>query len=810
MAFSGMVDVRAAVRGLVRSPVVAASAVICLALGIGATTAISSAIQRALLTALPFHDPDRLVGVFRTTPQSGPQGTWPQSVPTYLDLAQQAHTLSALAALVRQPALITVHGQGTQIDRVAVTGNLFPLLGVHAERGRLIGPADDALGQPAVAIVSDALWRGTFGADPSIVGSTIDIDGTPTTIIGVAPPAFQVPIGSQLFAGDVWTPIRFTPAQRAMHGSNYLQLVGRLAPGASVQSAQTELRTIHAGLTASDPDLRGEGIRAAALQPESVRSVRAPLLLLLGAVTLVLLIAATNVAALLLARGVERRREMAVRTALGATRWDAMRVALAESMLVTAIGATLGLGLAWAGVRTIGALAASQLPQLSGLGLDLPVIAFALGLAFVVALVCGAVPAWRSASADPQDALRAWRGGSRAQHRTLRLLVVFEIALSAVLLIGAGLALKGFARLLSNDPGFETAHVLTLDLTVPPTSYPGGSSAQRFLHPVLDAIDALPGVQRAAAINLPPYINWGDNGNVHYEGRDADVASTRWPLVEYGIVTPSFFDVTGQRLLGGRLLRQSEDARPASPPVVVVNEALQRRDFPGQSALGKRFYVTDTSFATIVGVVSDVRNAGPVQPTVPEMYWPWAQVDSDATEFPILVRVRNGSPAAVAPAIRAAVRRIDPAAAVSRVLPMPDVIAHSLGRPRFYLSLLGTFAAVAIVLAVAGLYGVLGYVVAQRTRELGVRAALGSSAGALVGLVTRDGLRMIAAGLILGLLGGWAVTRVLGFMLYGVSPLDVPTWALAAALMVVAGIAATLVPAWRAARADPLIAMRDE
>jgi len=804
MAMFTRAEFRAAARGLIRTPAVALSAVACLGLGLGATASIASAIQRALLEPLPFRAPDRLVAVFGTSPQSGPDGTLPQSVPNYLDLARETRRLTALAAMTDNTALVTIDGRGTQAQEELVTGNMFSMLGVSMERGRLITPGDDRLDQPDVAVVSDVFWRTRLGSDPSTVGRTIVVDGTPTTIVGVAPRGFKVPVGSLVFDGDIWMPIRFTPMQMAARRHHFLRVIGRLRDGVQAVSAERELRTLFAGLVWSFPELGGENIRLAALQPASVRTVRAPLLFLFGAVMLVLMIAASNVAALLLARGVGRRHELAVRTSLGATQWDAMRVALAESLLITLVGTAVGLGLAEAGVHTIGALAAAQLPQLQGLGVDVPVIAFGLALAVVVALVCGAVPAWRGASVDPQDALRASRGTTKTQHRSMRSLVVFEVALSVVLLISAGLALRGFAHLLSNDPGFETAHVLTLQVAVPPTSYPDASSAPRFLHPVLDAIAAVPGVESAGAINSPPYVSWGNNDNIRYEGQPK-LDPSRLPLVEFGKVTPGFFAVTGQHVIAGRLLRTSDG--PTSSPVVVVNQALAQRDFRGRNAVGARFYFSDTSFATIVGVVSNVRNAGPIYPTVPEMYWSYDQ-KWPGYEFPLMIRVRGDDPTAVVGAIQAAVHRIDPNAAVAHVQSMRDVISDDLGRPRFYLGLLGVFAGVALVLALAGLYGVLSYVVAQHTKELGIRAALGGSAGTLVALVARDGLRMICCGVVLGLAGGWAATRLLTFLLDGVSPFDAPTWIIASLLMLATGVAATLVPALRVARCDPVTAMR--
>jgi predicted permease len=811
MAFISTTEIRNAARGLMRAPTVSLSAILCLALGIGATTAISSAINRALLKALPFNRPDRLVSVFRTTPNSGPMGTWPQSIANYAEMARRTRSLTDLAATSQGTALINLPTQAIQAPQVYVTGNLFPALGVRPERGRLIVPADDKVDQPLVAVISDELWRTTLAADPSIVDKTLSIDGRPTTIIGIAPPDFRVPIGGGMLKADVWMPIRFTEQQLTQRGSNFLQLFGRLADGATVASAQAELRGIFAAIVAENPQLRGEDVRVGAMQTESVSSIRTPLLLLFGAVCMVLLIAATNVAALLLARGVQRQREMAVRTALGATRWDAMRPPLVESLLITVVGAVLGLVLAVAGVRTIGALAAARMPQLGGLTLDPSVIAFALALALVVGIACGVVPAWRGSTVDPQDALRSGRGAGsgKSQNRALRSLVVLEIGLSLMLLIGAGLVLKGFAGLLKKDPGFETDHVLSFQLTTSAARYPNQATIQNFLEPVIEAIRAVPSVDAAGAISALPYVNWGNNSNIRYEGRPAGDPS-RMPLVEFRGVTPSFFQVTKQRLIGGRLLLPSDDERPSSPIVVVVNQALVERDFNGLNPVGSRFHLSDTTFGTIVGVVSDIRNAGPVAPPAPEFYWNYRQNGNGRSSFSMLVRVKGNNPAAAMPEIRAAIRRVDPAAAIARVSPMPEVIASSLGRPRFYFSLLGTFAAVAIVLAVAGLYGVLSYVVAQRTRELGIRAALGSPKSRLVRLVTRDGLLLVIGGLILGLAGGAGVTRLMVFMLYGVSPLDALTWTLAVLAMTLAGFLATLVPASRATRVDPLIAIRAE
>ncbi len=810
MAIFARSDFRDAARGLARTPTVTVAAVLCLAMGLGVTAAVSSAIDRALLQPPPYRDPGSLVTVYRTAPQAT---NWPQSAPNYLDLARETRQLSGLAAATSADAsgILLVGGQSLQPRALRVTGNFFSLVGATALHGHLITPADDSTGAPDVLVLSEPFWRQHLGGDQSIVGQTVQYKGVPYTVIGILPRGFRYVQGMQNVDEDVWLPMRFSAGERARRGTNYLMMLGRLAPGATVESASHELVSLFDGLIRTYPSLKDESMRAVPLEAEAVRAVRTPMLLVFGAVCMVLLIAVSNVASLLLARGVYRRREIAVRSALGGSRWAVVRPVLAESLLLTALGLGLGLAFAWGAVRTIGAMAAQQIPQLAGLRMDMRVVAFAVALAIVAAVVCGLGPAWRGAAVDPQDALRAGRGGGtgRAHHRVLAGLVVAEVGLSLVLLVGASLVLRGFASVLHADPGFDTSRILALDVRVTPTSYAKDAEVRQFITPALAAIRAVPGVAAAGAIDAMPYSVWGENFNIRYEGQAADNMN-RLPLAEYREATPGFFAATGQRVLAGRLFGAGDYAAPNSPVVVVANEALVKRDFKGRDPIGQRFYIGDTTFATIVGVVSDIRNVGPFSPAFPEVYYPFQVAEPGTTLASIMVRVKSGDPAAVESAVRAAVHGVDSGAAITRMMPMQDVIARSVGQPRFYLTLLEVFAAVALLLSVTGLYGVMSYSVAQRTREIGIRSALGSPTGRIVGLVARQGAWLVLLGVLAGALGGAAATGLLRGLLYGVSRDDPRAWGLAVACMVASGAVAALVPALRAARVDPQIAMREE
>jgi putative ABC transport system permease protein len=807
-AFLG--DLKVGMRSLLRVPSITASALVCLGLGSGATLSVFSAIDRALILPLPFSHAHELVTVYRTTPYFD---TGPFSAPNFIDLTRSDRSLDSLAALGTTSGHVSVGNEANTVRIVRASGALFSDLGAGALRGRLLGSDDARPGAAAVAILSEEYWRAQFGADPSAIGRTIVLDGVPTTVVGVLPGEFRVPHGGTEIEGDIWVPLRFTGRETSPDSrrSNFLALLGRLAPGATVRGAENELTSLMAGLARTYPGLEGESVRLVPLDADSSASVRAPLLLLFGAVCIVLLIATANVVCLLLARGVQRERETAIRAALGGSRWSVVRPVIAESTLLATAGIAAGCAVAWLAIRLIGVRASSDIPQLAHLSLNGRIIPVALLMAAIVTLLAGALPAWHNAGIEPQAALRGGTGGGagRDRNRALSALVVAEVALSLMLLLGAGLVLKGFVRLMDRDFGFDRRPVLTVEAAVSPLRYGDGSSVRAFLEPALSKIAQLPGVDAVGAISVMPFRDWGYSSNIRYEGQPAERIAQQ-PIAEQRTVTPGLFQVTRQHLIAGRLLRD-DDAAPSAPLVVVANDVLAKRDFPGQDPVGKRFYVTDTSFATIVGVVSSIANGGPVGDARPELDFAYSRASgSRTTLFNIMVRVRRGDPALMTGAVRTAIRSADSQAAVTRIMPMADVLDESVRRPRLLLSLIGVFAGVAVVLAIAGLYGVLSYAVAQRTRELGIRAALGCSPAQTVHLVARRGIGLAVIGAASGLAGAAAITRLLASILYGVSPLDGETWLVVTVGLLAATIVVTLIPSIRATQIDPIQAIRAE
>lgn len=794
--------IRELVRPIIQAPASTIAAILCLGLALGSATAIFSAVEAALLRPSPLRDPDRLVDIFVTSPRSN---TGPFSPGSFLRLQREARSLEGVAAM--RPAWGLLAGEEpVRIDLGRVSDNFFSVLGVQAQWGRLIRPGDGADGQPNVVVVSSALFQSRLAGDSSRIGQPLRIGLTTYTLVGVLPPDFRLLQTSQELTSDAWVPLRFSPAEAA-GGQSDLFVFGRLTRGVEMSAANAELGVLGRrwNAEAQVADSR-YAMRLVGLTEEAVRGVRGVLWLLFGAASFVLLIAAANVASILLARGVSRRRMVAVRLALGASRRDIVRGALGESLALGGLSVCLGLALAWLGVRLVGTAAAAEVPQMAGLRINVAVIVVGVVLAAVVSILCGVGPAWQAARTEPQELLRGGASSTgRLHNRFLGGLVIGQVALSLILLIGSGLLLRSFHRLLTDDPGFDPRPVLSLDVTVPFANYADRGTVAGFLNPALAAIRQVPGVEHAAAISLLPFRLWGNTMAVRYEGRGEREMSGP---IELRVASEDFFRTIGLPLMRGRTFNAA-DAAPDAPRVAVVNAALARRDYPGTEAIGQRFHLNDSTFATIVGVVADLKNTGPLNPPQPELYWPYEGAFGRyaGSSFALVVRA-PGDPRAVARAVVTAIRSVEPGAAVMNVRPMAEVIAGSVGRQRLYATLLAALGALATLLALAGLYGITSYGVAQRTRELGIRTALGSSPARTVRLVFAQAASRILPGLAIGLGGSVVLTELLRAQLFGLSPLDGPTWAAAAAVLAVVGVLAVLVPAFRATRVDPMLAIR--
>jgi putative ABC transport system permease protein len=797
-------DVRLGLRSLARSPAFSLVAVLCLALGIGANAALFSVLNAVLLRPLPYAEPDRLVRVYE---KLGERGQGSVSVPNFRDWAEQNTGFEQLAAYQVGSRNLQSTGDPERVLAVEATPSLFSLLGARPLLGRTFAAGTDEPGKAKVAVVSEELWRTRLGGEPSLIGRALRLDGIPHTVIGVMPASFDFPAGGD--STDVWVLFETTPEQENARGSHYLAVVGRLKPGTSLEAATAQLVTVAARIEKEHPaEQTGRSVLVQPLRETLVGRVRPMLLILFGAVGLVLLIACANVANLLLARAAVRQREVAVRLALGASRARLVRQFLVESLVLAFAGAVLGLLLARWSLDALAPLAANALPVTGEFPLDGRVFGFLLGIAALSGLVFGIVPALQYSRGDVRDSLGEAGGkttGSGRQQLFRSTLVVLEIAVSLVLLVGAGLLLRGFVRLSGTEPGLVADNVLTAHLPIPFAQLEGSTS--RTFRPALEKIRALPGVRSAALVSMLPIQNAWTNSGFAIEGRP-DPLPGREPMAEIRIASPDFFQSLGIPFLRGRDFTESDGE--SGPPVAIVNDALVRQHFPGEEPLGQRLRLGDEAL-TIVGVVGSVRQAGLDRDPLPEIYFPYAAPDAIGWLVdPVLVIRTAVPPESLADEVRAAVRSVDPALPLYDVLTMEAVIEESLAGRRLNLWLLALFAGMALVLSAAGLYGVISYLVAQRTREIGVRIALGAQKRDVLGLVMRQGAGLTGAGIALGLLGAFALTRVLESLLYGVSARDPLTYAALAAVLAAVALIATWLPARRASRVDPILAIRAE
>jgi len=797
-------DLRFAARLLRKSPGFTLIAVAAIALGIGANTAIFSVVNGVLLKSLPYRDPDGIVIVWerniprgRETNSAGPAN--------FLAWRDENHVFEQMAAVTPTfGANLTGAGDPAEVRTQMVNAEFFSILGVNPELGRPITREEDEA-DSSVVVISHRLWQQRLkGAD--VVGHPITLNGRAQTVVGVMPAGFYFLDRTV----DVWYPIGFTAASREPHGRS-LTPIARLKPGVSVAQAQAEMETIAARLTARWPEFdTGWSINVRPIEQQITGEVRPALVILLGAVGFVLLIACANVANLLLARATGRQRELAVRAALGASRHRLIRQMLAESLLLAAAGGVAGFALAWGGVRFLTANLGDQIafPRIDAIGVDARVLAFTALIALVSGIVFGFAPALTSAAINLNDALKeGGRSGSAGRTGKLRsAFVVIEVALALVLLVGAGLLLRSFARLLSIDPGFRPAHVMTMQLTLPAAKYQGLPPRTQFWHTLLDRIRNLPGVTSAGTVSFLPMNGLGSATSFEVVGQPKP-ALGQSPSATIKIIDGDYFTVLGIPLLRGRLF--SEREQQTENHYAVVSETLARQMFPNQDPIGQHLQVSwnGTGPDEIIGVVGDTKMVSIDEQMNPAIYYPYSRTPYISET--VVVRT-GGNPAGVASSLVQAVRAIDPDLPVSHMRSMEDVIARSLAQRRIIMVLLAVFAAVALVLATVGLYGVMSYMVSQRTQEIGIRMALGADRRGVIAIVLAHALRLAVIGLAAGCAGAFALTGLLRTMLYDVKPTDPITFAGVAAILLAVAAVATAVPAMRATRIDPLTALKAE
>jgi putative ABC transport system permease protein len=812
-------DVRYAARLLGKAPMFTAVALFMIALGVGASTAIFSVVNDVLLRRLPYQFGDRAVLVWNS---GGPTGQSRTAVAAaeFADLRESPGVFDRVAAASFQPANLVggCAGPGCEPENVnayAVSPNLFDLLGALPQVGRPFNETDGADSAEKVVLLSDALWRRRFGADPSIVGRTIELGARVRTIIGVMPPDIRfpdAPLEGFRERADLWVPYGWEQARAQGRGNQVLMVLGRVRPGVPLRRAQADIDALADRFRAAYPDryMRpGNHWRMAtiSLRDQMVGGVRPELLVLLGAVSLVLLIACANVANLMLARGRTRQRELAIRSALGAGRARLIRQLLVEVALIAGIGGTLGVLLAVAGVRALVSLDPTAVPHLAGPSVDAAVLAFAAAITLVTGLLVGLGPALRQSRIDPQAALAENPRGTSANplRRPLRsLLVAAEVAMALVVLVGAGLLVRSFAAMTRIDVGFDPSRTLVLQLTLPRARYDSAAKLLAFYQALTERLAALPGASQVSAVYPMPMMGDGWSGSFDVEGLAANPGQPE-PHAEYAVVLPRYFRTMGIPLMSGREFTADDVA--GTPKVIIVDEDLARRYWPGEPAVGKRLNPNGKpgDWGTVVGVVKHVRNEGPKAAGEPQIYQPVAQRMEAILYFAVRT---TGDPATLAGPARAAVTALDAGLPVGKLGTLPDLVAARFARERFTLLLFLIFGGVALTLAGVGLYGVMAFLVSQRRREIGVRLALGGQPGHVLRRVLAEGVTMAAGGLALGLACAIPLSRVLKDMLVGVTSTDPATYAAIGALLLAVAFVASYVPARRATRVNPVEVLR--
>ena len=815
-------DLRFGWRTLRKSPGFTAVAVLVLALGIGANTAIFSVVNAVLLRPLPFDQPERLVALYHTPPQASFPGIplFAVSPANFYDWRAQAHSFEAMSAYGFGRYTLTGTGQPVTVPLVSSTYGLFSILRAEPLLGRTFVESEDQPGHDHEVLVSHSFWRDHLGGNPAIVGNNIELNGEPYTVIGVMPPGFEFPFSTDPnFRPQMWKLQGWTPQERAIRDNHNYGVIARLKPGVTLDQARAEMNTISDRLAQQYPkDDKGWGATAISLRQDIVGDVRTPLLILLGAVAFVLLIACANIANLVLAKTLSRRKEVAIRAALGASRRRLLQQVLAETVLLALSGGVLGLLFAHYGIVFIVKFMGMQLPRSSSIGLDGGVLAFTLGISLLTGLAAGLLPALRLTREDVNEALKQGLGRTGADSggsRTRGILVVAEVALSLMLLVGAGLLIRSLWALRSVYPGFDANHVITVDLSVSSKKFNTPQQMVGFFQRVLERVRTLPGVQAAGVIDALPLTGGGSHQPVQIEGQPV-VPMADQPEVDVRLISPGYLRAMHISLVSGRGFDDSDVA--GRPATVLISQSMAKQFWPHDDPIGKHLtlYFFPDSVRTVVGVIGDVKDDGLNQTRSASMlYMPLAQLTNPRGDlwhsFGMTLAARTQTePASLVSAIGNVVHQADPDVPLLNVKTMQDTVDDSLLQQRFTMFLLVGFAALALLLAAVGIYSVLSYMVRRRVREIGIRMALGAQISDVLRMIVVEGMKPTLTGVAIGLIGALALGRVLSSVIYGVSARDIATFSSVAVLMTGIGLLASALPAYRATRVDPMKTLRDD
>jgi putative ABC transport system permease protein len=817
-------DIKIAIRMMIKSPGFSLVVVLTLGLGIGANTAIFSVVDAVLLRPLAYKDSAALVDVWGKIENQGiPRLA--ASEPEYWDLRNRQQSFSEVGAytLGNGANLTSNDAPPMQVSAPAATATLFQILGVQTELGRTFTEDEDQPGHDHEALLSFALWKSLFGGDPKIVGKSMQLDGQPYVIVGVLRKDFSLG-GKQ----DLWVPLGLDRMKPQDRGSHYLTMMARLKPGVTVAQASAEMDRFAAQLERENPNNylagSGWGMFVVPLKEQIVGRIRPALLVLLGAVAFVLLIACVNVANLLLTRASAREKELSIRTAMGAGRARIIRQLLTESMVYAVAGGALGLCIAYWGVYALHALVPDNVPRMGEVRVDPLVLGFTLGISLLTGIIFGLAPAWQVGRTSLHGTLKETGQSTSAARGTRRLrgiLVVSEMALAVLLLVGAGLLIRSFQRLMEVNPGFQPQHLLSMKLSPPVKAYPDGTPLQTFYQRVLDGVKTIPGVQSAGAISELPMSDSYSSGSTFFEQtsatglqRYAPMSNLPFTEIDYRTIVPGYFQAMQIPLVRGRFLSEADTSD--APRVAVVDRDFANRFWPNEDPIGKRIAVQPIpksnpllpQWCTVVGVVGHVKHYGPDIEGREQAYFPLTQLSFARTMY-LAVRT-NLEPASVTSAIRQQVLAVDKNMPIYEVSTMDQLLANSVVQPRLNLTLLVAFAAIALVLAAVGIYGVMAYTVTQRTHEIGIRMAMGAQSEDVLKQVLREGATLAAIGLALGLAGSLAAARLIATLLFGVKPTDPLTFAAVAVILASVSLAACYIPARRATRVDPLVALRYE